>query len=103
MAYNGELHVSITNMDNTVGSLTKLERSIIIGSILGDGYLRKIPNRSNAFLEINHSLKAKDYVDYKYKLLKRICKSEPKVRKNNGNRFAYRFYTKQNLEMRYSF
>ena len=59
-------------MVNTVGSLTKLERSIIIGSLLGDGYMRIIPGRSNAFLEINHSIKAKDYVDFKYNSLKRF-------------------------------
>ena len=40
-------------MDNTVGSLTEFERSIIIGSVLGDGYLRTIPGRKNAFLEID--------------------------------------------------
>jgi len=50
-------------MDNTVGSLTQLQKSIIIGCILGDGYLRIFPGRKNALLEINHSLKAKEYVD----------------------------------------
>ncbi len=68
-------------MDNTVGSLTEFERSIIIGSILGDGYLRIIPGRKNAFLEINHSIKAKEYVDYKYNSLKRLCESAPKERR----------------------
>lgn len=86
-------------MDNTVGSLTKLERSIIIGSILGDGYMRIIPGRFDAFLEINHSSKAKDYVDYKFKMLKRICKSAPKERKTNEGRIAYRFFTKQHKDI----
>jgi len=82
-------------MDNTVGSLTNLEKSVIIGSILGDGYLRIIPGRSNAFLEINHSIKAKDYVDYKFSLLKKICKSSPIERISNDGRLAYRFYSRQ--------
>lgn len=86
-------------MDNTVGSLTKFERSIIIGSILGDGYMRIIPGRSDAFLEINHSIKAKDYVDYKYRSLKRLCESAPKERIGNGDRRAYRFFTKQHPEI----
>jgi len=86
-------------MVNTVGSLTKLERSIIIGSLLGDGYMRIIPGRSNAFLEINHSIKAKDYVDFKYNSLKRFCKSAPIERKNNGDRIAYRFFTKQHKDL----
>jgi hypothetical protein len=86
-------------MDNTVGSLTKFERSIIIGSILGDGYLRIIPGRSDAFLEINHSIKAKDYVDYKYNSLKSICKSQPIERSTNEGRTAYRFFTRQHKEL----
>lgn len=86
-------------MDNTVGSLTKFERQIIIGSLLGDGYMRIVPGRSDAFLEINHSIKAKEYVDYKYESLKRLCESAPKERKTNDGRVAYRFYTKQHKEL----
>ena len=86
-------------MDNTVGSLTQLQKSIIIGCILGDGYLRIFPGRKNALLEINHSLKAKEYVDWKYSALKNVAGSPPKIRKGNGNRLAYRFYTKQLPEL----
>lgn len=43
-------------MGNTVGSLTQVEKSIITGSLLGDGYLRIVSGRTNAFLEINHSV-----------------------------------------------
>lgn len=83
-------------MDNTVGSLTKFERSIIIGSVLGDGYIIIIPDRNDAFLEINHSIKAKEYVDYKYNSLKRLCKSAPSIRDSGSdNRQAYRFFTRQ--------
>ena len=100
MAYNGELHVMIDDMDNTVGSLTQPERSMIIGCLLGDGYLRIVPGRRNALLEINHSVKAKEYVDYKYDVLKRICVSPPKERSSGSNgRRAYRFYTKQHQEL----
>lgn len=99
MTYNGELHGKIFNMDNTVGSLTIFERAIIIGSVLGDGYLRIIPGRSDAFLEINHSIKAKDYVDFKFNSLKRISRSKPKERENNDGRIAYRFFTKQHSEI----
>ncbi len=82
-------------MDNTVGSLTQYQKSLIIGTILGDGYLRIIPGRNNAFLEINHSFSQKQYVDWKFEKLQNICISRPKIRKGNGNRIAYRFYTKQ--------
>jgi len=86
-------------MVNTVGSLTEFERSLIVGSLLGDGYMRIIPGRADAFLEINHSKKAKAYVDYKYTSLKRLCKSTPKERSTNGNRVAYRFFTRQYKEL----
>lgn len=86
-------------MDNTVGSLTNEELSIIIGSLLGDGYMRIVPGRRDAFLEINHSIKAKEYVDFKYDALKRIVVSKPKERETNEGRVAYRFYTKQHPQL----
>ena len=86
-------------MDNTVGSLTQLQKSLIIGSILGDGYVRIMPGRKDAFLEINHSIKAKEYVDWKYSVLKNICISGPKERDTNEGRVAYRFFTKQHPEI----
>ena len=99
LAYNGGLHVKITNsMDNTVGSLTQTQRSIVIGSLLGDGYLRIAPGRRNAFLECNHSFSAREYVDWKYKKLELLCRSAPKMRFGNGNRKAYRFTTRQSSE-----
>lgn len=86
-------------MVNTVGSLTQFQRSVIIGSILGDGYLRIVPGRKNAFLEINHSIKQKEYVDWKYSVLKSICISLPRSRKGKGKKVAYRFWTKQHPEL----
>lgn len=86
-------------MDNIVGSLTQYQLSIIIGSILGDGYIRIIKGRKDAFLEINHSIKAREYVDWKYEALKNICKSPPKKRTIDEKRTAYRFYTRQHSEL----
>jgi len=86
-------------VDNTVGSLTQTQRSIVIGSLLGDGYLRVVPGRKEALLEINHAYSQKEYVDWKYKMLENLCKSAPKMRKGNGSRVAYRFTTRQNVEL----
>ena len=86
-------------MDNTVGSLTQYQKSLIIGTILGDGYLRIIPGRNNAFLEVNHAFSQKQYVDWKFEKLQNICNSGPRIRKGNGSRIAYRFYTKQYPEL----
>ena len=57
-------------MDNTAGSLTQLQKSFIIGTLLGDGYIRQVKGRQNAFLEVNHSITQKEYVEWKYELLK---------------------------------
>ncbi|MCL4405278.1 hypothetical protein M1295_01745 [Patescibacteria group bacterium] len=86
-------------MDNPVGSLTKFQKSVILGSILGDGYVRQFPGRKNALLEINHSYTQKEYVDWKYSILRNVVLSEPKMRKTNGKRIAYRFYTQQLPEL----
>ena len=86
-------------MDNTAGSLSQIQRSVIIGSLLGDGYLRIVPGRRNAFLEVNHSFKQKDYVDWKYSILKDITVSAPRKRVIDKVRTAYRFYTKQHPEI----
>ena len=86
-------------MDNTVGSLSQTQKSVIIGSLLGDGYMRIVPGRQDAFLEINHSLRQKDYVDWKYAILKNITVSGPKKRVIDEKRMAYRFFTKQHSEL----
>lgn len=86
-------------MDNTVGSLTQIQKSVIIGSILGDGYLRRMKNRKDAYLEINHSYKAKEYVDWKYSILEAICVSPPVKRMSGKDRLAYWFYTKQHPDL----
>ena len=86
-------------MDNTVGSLTQEQKSIIIGCILGDGYLRIIKGRKDAFLEINHSIKQRQYVEWKYQKLKNLVGGLPKSRRGKEKRIAYRFYTKQHPEL----
>lgn len=86
-------------MGNTVGSLTQDEISIILGSVLGDGYLRIIPGRSDAILEINHSFSAKAYVDWKHERLKRIVRTPPIKRKGREKRISYRFSTRQHPDL----
>lgn len=78
-------------MDNTVGSLTEEQTSILIGCLLGDGTMRK---KRNAYLEINHSLGQKVLVDWVFSKLKGLVLTPPKARKGNGKRMAYRFTTR---------
>jgi len=58
-----------------------------------------MPGRKDAFLEINHSISQREYVDWKYAVFSNISRSEPKERKGNERRIAYRFYTRQMPEM----
>lgn len=79
---------------DTVGSLTQIQHAILVGSILGDGTLRRQGIRTNALFEVNHSVEFKDYVDWKYEHLKEFVLTPPKSRKGNGKRVAYRFTTR---------
>lgn len=76
-----------------MGSLTSIQKEILVGSMLGDGSLRKQGTRTNALLEINHSFQYRDYVDWKWQYFKEYVKTKPKSRHGNGNRIAYRFTT----------
>ena len=77
-----------------MGSLNQVQQSILIGSLLGDGTLRKASGKLNALFEVNHAIKQKDYVDWKYEQLKSYVLTGPKARKGNGMRIAYRFTTR---------
>jgi hypothetical protein len=76
---------------NTVGSLSGVQHSIVIGSLLGDGSMRC---RANALLEINHSVHQRRYVDWKYQHLTELVATPPRERPGNGRRVAYRFVTR---------
>lgn len=86
-------------MVNTVERLNQFQKSVIIGTVLGDGYLRIVPGRRDAFLEINHALSQREYVMWKYNVLNGIRAGAPKVRKGNGSRIAVRFQTRQSEEL----
>ncbi|TSC57861.1 MAG: LAGLIDADG homing endonuclease type 2 [Candidatus Peregrinibacteria bacterium Greene0416_19] len=81
-------------LGNTVGSLSALQRAILIGSLLGDGTLRKQGTRTNALFEVNHAFAFKEYVDWKYEQFRAFVRTPPKARKGRGTRVAYRFTTR---------
>ena len=78
-------------MANTAGSLTNVQESILIGSLLGDGTMRK---KINAYLEINHAYSQKVLVDWIFAKLKNLVITPPKWREGNEGREAYRFFTR---------
>jgi hypothetical protein len=81
---------------NTVGSLSGVQREIITGCLLGDGSMRC---KTNALLEINHSIHQRSYVDWKFGHLAPLVRTPPKARNGNGNRVAYRFVTRSLPEL----
>ena len=74
-----------------MGSLTDVQRSIVIGKLLGDGSLRK---KANTLLEINHSYKQKDYVFWLYDVFREHVLTPPELRVSGIKRFSYRFTTR---------
>ena len=74
-----------------MGSLLEVQKSLIVGSLLGDGYMRC---KTNAHLQVTHSIRQKIYVDWKYQQLKDFVSTPPKEYQGNGNRVGYRFFTR---------
>lgn len=70
---------------------TDFQKSILIGTLLGDGHLKKDDDCYNVNGSINHSGKQELYAKYKYELLKELCNSKVKMYKSktpdkrNGN------------------
>jgi hypothetical protein len=94
-ANNGGTHACASKwrdkLGDTVGSLSEVQRSIIVGSLLGDGAMRC---KTNALLEINHSWHQRSYVDWKYCRLADLVRTPPQRRFGNEGRVAYRFVTR---------
>jgi hypothetical protein len=79
-AYNGEPRSLTISKGNTVGSLTETQRSIVLACLLGDGTMRC---RANALLEVNHGVRQRTYVDWKYQHLQNLVSTPPKLRGSN--------------------
>ena len=55
------------------------QRSLIIGSLLGDGTMRLGRGAQNVNFKVEHGLVQKEYVDWKYQILKPFVFTEPKI------------------------
>lgn len=70
--------------------LNKELKNLLIAMSLGDGYINP-----KGYLHLLHSQKQKDYLEYKYNLIKDICKSGIKSTRIKGHRdtpYYYRVY-----------
>ncbi len=66
-------------------SFSRKQLMLIVGSLLGDGYLDKTTRGYS--LRINHGIKQKEYVDFKYSLVGKFVNSRPK---RSGNTYYFR-------------
>lgn len=58
-------NITIDNYSiNAPIQLTHIQKEILFGILLGDGYCRKLKNQKRASFLIDHSIKQKAYVDY---------------------------------------
>lgn len=67
--------------------VTDVIKDVSIGSLLGDGYIEK------RCLNIAHSIKQKEYLEYKLNLIADICNGKMYDRKEKGNTVSYRIRT----------
>ena len=80
--------------------ITKRQKEIIIGTILGDGYLQKT-GKKNARLKLEHSEKQRDYIFWKYQELRNLMQDKPKkiIRYNPKWKKEYIYYRCQTHSM----
>ena len=72
-------------------ALTSRQKEVIIGSLLGDGTMRIGKGCKNANFKVEHGLKQKKLVQWKYQELKSLVFTEPRMSYRNdsdGNRYA---------------
>jgi hypothetical protein len=57
--------------------LTDLQRDLVIGSLLGDGYL--MPTTAGCCLRVSHGHRQRSYVDWKFGILSDYVRTAPRV------------------------
>jgi len=85
-------------------TLTKLQREILVGTLLGDGHLETRDGGKTYRLKIEHSIKQKEYVDWLHSQFRQWIRGEPYQKEKKGgtcygfttySHAAFRFYGQQ--------
>lgn len=71
-------------------TLSSIQREVLIGTLLGDGYLRRSLSGKSAGLQVYHSIQAKDYVLWKRNIFHNMVLADPFYQQVNR---ALRFTT----------
>ncbi|MBU1000235.1 hypothetical protein KKE78_02470 [Patescibacteria group bacterium] len=58
--------------------MDKIQKAVVIGTILGDGFLQKT-GKKNARLRLEYSLKQQDYLLWKYQILNNFFQKKPEI------------------------
>lgn len=70
--------------------LNQFQTSVLVGSLLGDGTLRTGLRAANANFKVEHGLKQKEYVFWKYEVFKEWVTTPPKMSvRYDENRLPY--------------
>ena len=76
----------------------KVEESILLGTILGDGHIQK---RGNSYrIKIEHCYEQFDYVQWKYNKLKKFALNNPKLVISKYNFKSFLFYLKSEIYLK---
>ena len=84
--------------------MTKLQESILVGLLLGDGHLESVTRDQTYRLKVEHSLKQKEYVDWLYERFKDLIRNKPYLKEKtvHEKKFSsYGFTTHSSGEFRF--
>ena len=68
--------------------LTELQRDLVIGSLLGDGYL--MPTTAGYCFRVSHGAQQQDYVDWKFRFISDLVRTAPRA---SGRSYYFRTVT----------
>jgi hypothetical protein len=79
--------------------LSKMQRSIIVGTLLGDGHLETQDERHTFRLKVEHSAKQLAYVEWLYENLKDLVNTPPKSKRKLLGEIEHENYYFQTLSL----
>ena len=94
----------MSNFKQKAGDMNEKQRSIMVGTLLGDGHLETQNQGRTYRLKIEHSIKQKDYTDFLYRNFKSWANDVPKEKKKvvRGKIYTnYYFQTRNVGEFRF--
>lgn len=83
-------------------NITQRQFDIIVGSVLGDGYL-EITKEGATRLQLKQSVEKKEYIFWLYQELGNLCKSPPKQRTDNSQWYFNTRYLRELTPLRECF